>query len=426
MNRRDFLKLAGAAGLSIGVPWGLARATDERFDGPFFAVFNASGGWDTTYLMDPKGGTAINDLYGPDDHRMAGRLIYAPTEGNIAPEAMTNRTFFERYASELLVVNGIDISVNNHSPCSRYVATGELDSRIYPTLPALLAGVRCPEAPLAFLTFGQYSGTGGIVARSRVPYMSSLRQLAAVDYAGTTARTRPYHHAEAFGAIEDSLREAALYPPTLPKIAQAHAHVYTAQASSKALERLVPFIPDSAPSGRLRSQAEIALAGFAAGVTVAANLSIGQFDSHGSNDPDQMLLIPEFLDGIDYILRRAEELGLRDQLVVVIQSEMGRTPWYNMTRGKDHWSIGSMMFLGRGIRGNRIVGRTQVDSESGFDQSPVRVDPETLEESESGIRIRPQHIQQALREHAGIADHPLSLEYDLDLGEDERLVGLFT
>ena len=49
MNRRDFLKLAGAAGLSVGVPWALARASDERFDGPYFVVFNASGGWDTEW-----------------------------------------------------------------------------------------------------------------------------------------------------------------------------------------------------------------------------------------------------------------------------------------------------------------------------------------------------------------------------------------
>ena len=39
--------------------------------------------------------------------------------------------------------------------------------------------------------------------------------------------------------------------------------------------------------------------------------------------------------------RRAEELGIREKLVVVMQSEMGRTPNYNKGEGKDHWSIGS-------------------------------------------------------------------------------------
>ena len=57
-------------------------------------------------------------------------------------------------------------------------------------------------------------------------------------------------------------------------------------------------------------------------------------------------------------MRRAGELKIREQLVVVVQSEMGRTPNYNAGNGKDHWSIGSALFLGRGIKGNRVVGAT--------------------------------------------------------------------
>ena len=49
-----------------------------------------------------------------------------------------------------------------------------------------------------------------------------------------------------------------------------------------------------------------------------------------------MRLIPEFLAGIACPVRDAEELGIRDKLVVVIQSEMGRTPDYNKGNGKDH------------------------------------------------------------------------------------------
>src|SRR5207249_5644522 len=61
---------------------------------------------------------------------------------------------------------------------------------------------------------------------------------------------------------------------------------------------------------------------------------------------------------ISYLVRRAGDLKIRDQLVVVVQSEMGRTPNYNAGNGKDHWSIGSVMFLGRGITGDRVIGAT--------------------------------------------------------------------
>lgn len=53
---------------------------------------------------------------------------------------------------------------------------------------------------------------------------------------------------------------------------------------------------------------------------VSANLSIGQFDSHANNDTDQMRLLPEFLEGIAYVLRRAEALQIRDKLVILMQS----------------------------------------------------------------------------------------------------------
>ena len=172
-------------------------------------------------------------------------------------------------------------------------------------------------------------------------------------------------------------------------------------------------------------QSEIALAAFASGLGVSANLNLGNFDSHNTNDVDQMNLIPKLLAGVDYLLTRAEELNLRDRLIVIIQSEMGRTPWYNSTGGKDHWSVTSMMALGPGIEGNRVIGGTMVDSETGFDQSPKLIDPTTLQENSMGIKVRPEHIQQAQRELLGIADHPYAQKFALGLSSNEELQCLF-
>ena len=133
-----------------------------------------------------------------------------------------------------------------------------------------------------------------------------------------------------------------------------------------------------------------------------------------------MKLIPEFLAGIDHVLKRAEELRIRDKLVVVIQSEMGRTPNYNKGQGKDHWSIGSIMFLGPGIRGNRVIGKT--DDE----QFLVPIDPQSLSlNKEAGVRVRPEHIHQALRSFAGIADHEFSKKFPLNVPAEEQLTRLW-
>jgi uncharacterized protein (DUF1501 family) len=424
--RRDFLKACAAVGLGLAVPFrpGAARAAEEKdepYAGPYYVVFNASGGWDTTYLMDPKGVNGINRLYKEGDILTKGAHRFAPIKKH-AQGGMCNEDFYAEFASELLTLNGLDYSVNNHSPGARYMATGKLDSLAYPTFAALVAACRGSKCPLAFLTFGNYSATGNLVAMSRVPYLPSLQKIANADAVDGNERS-PYHDKFALDRIEQTLREAheaAAAQPRLPRAERGENMLYAAQLSAKALQRVTQYIPKTIPRERLGQQAEIALASFKAGVCVSANLNIGQFDSHANNDRDQMKLIPEFLAGIAYLVRRAGELKIREQLVVVVQSEMGRTPSYNAGNGKDHWSIGSALFLGRGIKGDRVLGATDEK------QFAVPLDPQTLKlRRDQGIRVRPEHVHESLRELAGIADHPLSKKFPLGLADKEKLRGLW-
>lgn len=424
--RRDFLKLCGFSGLGLALPWspvlgGSTGKGGEPYPGPYYVVFNASGGWDTTYLMDPKGVNGINRLYKEGDILTQGAHPFAPNKKH-AQGGMSNEDFYAEFGRELLAFNGLDYSVNNHSPGARYMATGKLDSLAYPTFAALVAACRGSNLPLSFLTFGNYSATGSLVAMSRVPYIQSLKKIALSDFVEGNPRA-PYHDPFALDRIELALKqgkEARDAEPRLPRAERGENMLYAAQVNSKALQRASQYIPENLPKERLSQQAEIALASFKAGVCVSANLDIGQFDSHANNDKDQMKLIPEFLAGIAYLLRRAGELKIRDQLVVIIQSEMGRTPDYNQGNGKDHWSIGSALFLGKGIRGNRVVGKTDEK------QFAVPLDPVSLKvEKEKGIRVRPEHIHQALRELAGIADHPLSKKYPLGVSDKEKLRSLW-
>ncbi len=301
MNRRHFLRWCQAAGLGFATPIGLsalsgkAAAEEAGHPGPYFAVFNASGGWDTTYLMDPKGTEGINRLYRVGDIQTAGNHRFAPTAQQIQT-GMSNEAFYSRYGSELRVLNGFDLSVNNHTPCARYMATGKLDSNAYPTFPALVAACLGAEAPLAFLTFGNYSATGNLVPMSRVPYLQSLSLLAKADYVEGNERA-PYHDAFAASKIEETLQqqyESRISQTRLPRVERSQSMLYSAQVNSKALKRIVSYIPTSPAKERLTQQVDIALASFKAGVCVSANLSIGQFDSHNQNDPDQMKLILSF------------------------------------------------------------------------------------------------------------------------------------
>lgn len=430
MSRRSFLKLCSLAGLGFASRIGdssLLQAkenSDESagYAGPYYVVFNASGGWDTTYLMDPKGVEGINRLYQEGDIITVGQHRLAPSAKHIEI-GMSNEDFFAKYGPELRVLNGLDLSVNNHTPCARYMATGKLDSLAYPTFPALIAACNGTDAPLAFLTFGNYSATGNLVPMSRVPYLQSLKLLARADSVSGIEQ-HPYHDAFVSDRIERTLErqfEARVSEVRLPRVERSQSMLYAAQTNSKSLQRVVPFIPEEPAKERLAQQADIALAAFKAGVCISANLSIGQFDSHNNNDVDQMKLIPEFLAGIDDLLRRAEDLQIRDKLVIIVQSEMGRTPNYNNGNGKDHWSIGSIMFLGAGIGGNVVIGATDEK------QQLIPIDPQTLAiDKEHGIRVRPEHIHLALREFAGIQDHEFSKQFPLGVAGNERLQNFWT
>src|SRR6187399_2234863 len=245
--RRDFLKLCGLAGLGLAMPVGwpaIARAKpkDEPYEGPYYVVLNASGGWDTTYLMDPKGINEINRLYQEGDIITHGAHKYAPTAAHIQG-GMSNEDFYAQFGDELLVLNGLDYSVNNHSPGARYMATGKLDSLAYPTFAALVAACQGPTCPLAFLTFGNYSATGNLVAMSRIPYLPSLQRIANADAVEGNAKA-PYHDRFALDRIEQALADqnaASGQAPRLPRLERAENMLYAAQVNSKALERVTPF-----------------------------------------------------------------------------------------------------------------------------------------------------------------------------------------
>src|SRR5271166_6268273 len=117
-NRRDFLKLCSLAGLGVAVPLLFplptrAEAPNEPYEGPFYVVLNASGGWDTTYLMDPKGANGINRLYREGEILTKGAHKFAPIKKH-AVGGMCNEDFYAEFGNELLTLNGLDYSVNNH------------------------------------------------------------------------------------------------------------------------------------------------------------------------------------------------------------------------------------------------------------------------------------------------------------------------
>lgn len=420
MERRDFLKLASMAGLGVVVGGPLAgrAAAADPYQGPLWIFIHAGGGWDPTSFCDPKGAVNADDPepmnhYLRDEIQQVGAFSVAPVGTNVA--------FFQKWQNQLMVINGIDTGTNSHDAGTRATWCGTLTEG-RPALAALLAGVYAPTSPMAFISNGGYDFTGSVVPVTRVPDTGTLARIAFPNKINPNDENTQLFHTD--GTIErmalarEERHKAKLAQQKLPRLRQSMSTLYTSRLGQNELKQLIQYLPENFSDSGLARQGEVALAAYRAGICVAANLSIGGFDTHGDHDNNHIPALSNIWAGVDGIMAFAETLGIADRVCVVIGSDFGRTPGYNMGNGKDHWNITSMMMMGPGIPGGKVVGKTDDG------HVPLTIDPNTLQESPSGIRITPGHIHNALRRLGGIDGAEIVKQFPLtDVKEELPLFG---
>lgn len=423
MKRRNFLQMAAAAGLSLGLPGRGLQAQAQAYGGPYWVQVNAGGAWDPTLLFNPVAdllqsrkypgiGSVGNISYAdvPVDAAAFGLDATAGYEVNL----MSNAAFVTKYGAQLTVINGIDTSTNNHDAGSRTMWSGRL-AEGYPSLAALIAANKGAGSPMAYLSAGGYDATAGLVPLTRVTGADAMKRLALVNRVDpNNAESNDLYHSDATASrirAAQAERLQALHDGQyLPRLQGSMADLIAARARDGEIsglqipEKLVE-VPGLGDLQRMMQQAQLAVAAFKAGVAVSANLNLGGFDTHANHDRDQPRQLSKLLFGIDYLMTlAATELG--GNVVVVAASDFGRGPFYNGDgdgAGKDHWPVTSMFAMGPGIPGNRVVGGTTAD------QRARLVDPGSLAvvdgvDGVDGVRIRPEHVHHALRQVAGVDD----------------------
>ena len=83
------------------------------------------------------------------------------------------------------------------------------------------------------------------------------------------------------------------------------------------------------------------------------------WDTHAANFDWLRGALPSLDLTYSALLDDLNSHGLLDETLVVVMSDMGRTPQINNSAGRDHWSFGySVLFAGAGIRGGTIHGAT--------------------------------------------------------------------
>ena len=82
------------------------------------------------------------------------------------------------------------------------------------------------------------------------------------------------------------------------------------------------------------------------------------WDTHVANFPIlKDVLLPIYDNTFDALMDDLSKRGLLDETLVVVMSDMGRTPKINKNGGRDHWTFCySVLMAGAGIRGGTLYG----------------------------------------------------------------------
>ncbi len=419
MKRRKMLELStlagfSAAGLSLAAPWFSGIGHAQNNNGKFWIFITANGGWDPRFHFDPTLNVEQNRIY--TDIGKTGNISFAtidatPDEFGLdegQESAYLNpERFVERFGKRLTVLNGVDTSTNNHDAGQRAVTCGSIQEGL-PAMGAMLAATYGADMPLPFVSFGGYDKTFDLAPLSRIGSTNLLRDLAAPNLLNPQDDNPTRYHTD---ATWDRLRTAQqerlaelLDGQGLPKLQRSMGALIDARATDGQLSALQVPTPIDLPGNlngaeNLVRSGQLAVSGFKSGLAVAANLSIGGFDTHGNHDQNQRRSIIQLLTGVGALMDVIEDEGMTDSVYVVIGSDFGRTPHYNGDgngSGKDHWPVTSYLVMGPGVPGDRVIGATTNE------QTARNIDPKSLDAGDSGTKLTPGQIHSALRKLADI------------------------
>jgi uncharacterized protein (DUF1501 family) len=377
MKRRDFLVASGAAGLSALALRGARATATARQPARRLLVVFASGGWDTSYALDPKQPPLI-DVPAGAVQRFAGLDVFADASRPNVTQ------FFERHAAATAIVRGIATDGIFHNECQRRILTGKRDDN-QPDIAAMVAHDLGNDLPVPYLVLGDVAFTGAYTASAA--RVGSTNQI--VDLIDPPT-------GDPIAGAEDEL--LARYAAASAERARATrgATGYNrrrvddfAQAAQRAgrLTQLRDKLGTRGETQSLAAQLSLALDAIQQDVahTVTTDTRMG-WDTHTGNaaQADMHEALFGALTGLvdQLIARPGRAAGSRmiDDTVVAVVSEMSRTPRLSSDGGKGHWPLTAAMLIGAGVRGGQAFGATTAGAGS------VAIDLATGAPSPAGIQ----------------------------------------
>lgn len=434
MQRRTFLKMLALSGLAQVAPVGFISEAQAATPNRFWICLQAEGGWDPTNFCDPKPSENNgHNWYSAADIRtdlcrFPVAPYYASAAGDPAGDAVKWEAFWRNWGNKLVVINGIDQRTNGHDTGTRATWSGQQRSGL-PSIGALIAGIVAPSASMAYIGNGGFNDAREIVAVSRINGSGDISNLQRIGNPNTPSMSNTavtYQQAANWDLVRktqsDRLENLMADDNQLPQnltnmnllysVRNGTGNINTFLTELAKLPALTGYEVAGASRSNLRDQAKIALAAFKSGLSVAADIRVGGFDTHSDHNLNHYPMLANIFDVMNDIMTFSQTLGIQDKVNIVVGSEFGRTPGYNADGGKDHWPYNSMLFLGADFGPNARLGN--VIGSSSSKQEALAIDPVTLMPvSSGGIKIRPEHVHLQLRKFAGISNATLAKRYGL-------------
>jgi hypothetical protein len=359
LGRREFIAGSAAAAMAAIAP---DLHAQPQASARKLVVVLASGGWDPTYALDPKPGVTGVDAPEGELQRFAELPVLTH------PSRPAVSEFFQRHAERIALVNGVQVRSFVHPDCLKRVLTGS-PSETTPDMAAIAAFELGRELPVPYLALGGQARSGPYAAiTGRTGTTNQLSALidpaAAYPAPGGVFPETGLMPSEREAELVRSYLDAtsARLRATRGQRGYNRARIEDFRTSLDRAQRLRTFARESGIGARdytldLAVQIPLTVRALAQGLSCSALMQTDRWDTHEDN-ARQGPLHQDLFAALGLLVDALEGEALLDETLVVVLSEMGRTPRLNGDNGKDHWPVTSALLLGAGVRGGRVLGGT--------------------------------------------------------------------
>jgi hypothetical protein len=361
IKRRQFVKGLAALPCIGSLP---ARASNfiQRGTPQKILHLRCVGGWDQSLIFDPKPNSAlVAQQTGNSVQQISSTLSYGAHAAR--PEV---DTFFSNQSTYSQIVNGIHCKAIEHDAALTSAYSDQLNIKLKrgsdrhfnlfsayaavngpaSLIPHMILGASHQKDALdsytAILTDGFLNNinTGGMVNLISSSRHDLIRNFIANKLANYSI-TLGNHGIDA----EKNNTAALSFARTSPTINALKTAIASSSASSGTTDRRI----DLAKYFLENSLAQVAT------VDVGTRFD---WDTHRQNDDQQNTAFNSLFASLNRLMSSLDSSSLKEDLVIIVSSELGRTPYKNSNNGKDHWPYSSALIWSPELGTSKTIGST--------------------------------------------------------------------